>query len=87
MTQIPVSEELATSIRSLASSSGCSTEEFLQLVVSRFESDDEFAERVLTPELQTRMLDDLARVDRGEFVTSEEVDRTFEALFRELESR
>lgn len=86
MTQILVSEKLAASIQAHADSCHCTTEEYLESVIAEADANARWADALLTPELGARIAADLKR-DRSEFMTSEEVDRKFEALFRELESK
>ena len=86
MTQLTLSDELASALTAKAESRKCTTDALLETMLFRLESEEAFSERMLTPALQERMLTDLKR-DRREFTSNEEVDRKFEALFHELESR
>ncbi|HZL26172.1 MAG TPA: hypothetical protein VFC39_06540 [Acidobacteriaceae bacterium] len=87
MTQLTISDELASAIASKAADWTCSTEDLLQSMLFKLESDEAFAERLSTPALGKRIRADLARVDQGEYLTEEQVDSKFDEIFRELESR
>jgi hypothetical protein len=87
MTQLTISDELASAIASKAADWTCSTEDLLQSMLFKLETDEAFAERLLTPALGKRIRADLARVDQGEHLTEEQVDKKFDEIFRELESR
>ena len=83
MTQLAISDELARTIQAVAAECDCSPETLLRRL---FESDAEFANRLVTPAIRQRILSDVNR-DRSDFIASEEVDRKFEHLFGELEAR
>ena len=57
MTQLTISDELASAIASKAADWTCSTEDLLQSMLFKLESDEGFAERLLTPALRVRYLE------------------------------
>jgi hypothetical protein len=87
MTSLTISDELAATITTKAAERMCSPEDLLLSMVSDLKSDEELAERVLTPELRSRFAHDLARVDKGEFYTEEQVNARFEKMFAGINSR
>jgi hypothetical protein len=80
MTQLTISDELASAIASKASDWTCSTEDLLQSMLFKLENDEAFAGRLLTPALGDRIRADLARVDQGEYLTGEQQARLFESI-------
>jgi predicted transcriptional regulator len=86
MTQIPVSEELATSIHALASNHGCSPEELLESLISRMGWDADFSKRVFTRAATMRIHEGIEASLSGEVVSHEEVEAFFDDWERDLQA-
>jgi DNA-binding ferritin-like protein len=88
MTQLAIPDELAERIFSAAESCGRTPQALLDTIFNEImESDEDFARRMLTPELGQRIAADMQEVEKGNFFTNEQGDEKFEALFRHLRSK
>jgi predicted transcriptional regulator len=78
MVTLQISEELDAELQQAAERLGCTKNEFLRdAVIARVE--EQFAtEADLTEEQIARMKHSIAQLDRGEVVTSEQIDKKFE---------
>jgi hypothetical protein len=85
MTQIAISDDIASSLASAATARGCSQEDLASALLQQALREQEDVD--LSPELEAMLLHRIQQSERGEFITKEAVDAKFEALFRELESR
>jgi hypothetical protein len=85
MTQIAISDEVATSLVSAASSRGCSQEELASMLIEQGLRWEESIN--LTPEQEARLLHSFARAERGELIDGEVVMDRFEESLRKIESR
>ena len=83
MTQLAIPDQLhAERILSAAESCGQTPVSLLDKIFTNLmETDEAFAKRMLTPELEERILNDLAETDKSHYSTNEEVDAKFEKLF------
>jgi hypothetical protein len=88
MTELAIPDQLAERIASAAESCGRTPASLLDKIFTDImETDEAFAKRMLTPELEQRIIEDLAEVNEGNYATSEEVDVMFEKLFDDIRSR
>jgi hypothetical protein len=88
MTQLAIPDQLAERIASAAESCGRTPASLLDKIFTDImETDEAFAKRMLTPELEQRIVKDLAEMDKGNYTTSEEVDAMFEKFFDDIRSR
>jgi predicted transcriptional regulator len=85
MTQIAISDEVASSLASAAASRGCDPTVLASFLLEQALREQEEVE--LTPELESLLLERIRQSEQGELITSEEVDAKFEAFFRELDAR
>jgi hypothetical protein len=85
MTQIAISDEVASSLASAATARGCSQVDLASALLQQALRDQE--DVGLSPELEALLLHRIQQSERGEFITQEAVDAKFEALFQEIESR
>jgi hypothetical protein len=85
MTQIPVSDEVASNLASAASARGCDQADLASALLQQALREQEDAE--LSPQLEALLLKRIKQSEHGEFITSDEVDAKFAALFRQLEAR
>jgi predicted DNA-binding protein len=83
--EIPVELDLA--LEDAAARAGLTKEEFAQEILTSHLEDESLPLSAFTPEQLERLKESAAQLDRGEFVTAEEVDRKFEAFFARLAAR
>ncbi len=83
---IHIPEELEQSVQQLADRLGFAKDDFVRDAVAQRLAEYE-EEPVLTEAQIARMRESIAQLDRGEYVTSEEVEAKFNVLFEELEAR
>ena len=87
MVTIQIPEELDAELQQAADRLGCTKQEFLRdAVIARVE-EQSAAECDFTEEQIARMKHSIDQLDRGEVITSEEVDRKFEDWHRQRASR
>jgi hypothetical protein len=85
MTQIPVSDEVASILTSAAASRGCSKEELASMLIEQgLRMEQEFE---LTPQQEARLLESIAQADRGELIDGDIVMARFEQRMHDIESR
>ena len=85
MTQIEIFDEVAVSLSDEAASRGCSEAELAAFLLQQGLEMQKDVE--LSAEEETMLLQRLSDADGRAFMTSEEVDANFEALFTELRAR
>jgi predicted transcriptional regulator len=84
MANLHISDELDQQLQQTAERLGCSKDALVQeALLSRAN----FEEAPLTEAEIDRMRHSIAQLDRGEHVTSEQVDIWFASLFKKLEAR
>jgi hypothetical protein len=85
MTQIAISDEVASSLASAASNRGCTQEELASMLIEqglRWEEEIE-----LTPEQEARLLQSFAQAERGELIDGDVVMDRFEKALQKIGSR
>ncbi|HEY5328406.1 MAG TPA: hypothetical protein VIJ79_00865 [Acidobacteriaceae bacterium] len=96
MTQLTISDELASAIASKAADWTCSTEDLLQSMLFKLESDEAVGEGPLAPTLGQRiradlqdahLLESISQAERGESIDGDIVMARFERILQEIESR
>jgi hypothetical protein len=87
MTQLAISDKLASTLEEQAALRECSTEDLLQAILVRLALDDALADEMATPALGERIAADLRSFDEGRAVTSEQVDTRFAALYQTLREK
>ncbi len=85
MTQIAILDEAASNLASAAASMGRSQEDLASMLILEGLREKEDVE--LSAELESLLLRRIQQSERGESVSSEEVNVRFEAFFQELEAR
>jgi len=85
MTQIAISDDVASSLAAAAVSRGCDQADLASALLKQ--ALKEYEELEFSPEIAALLLRRIQQSERGEVITSEEVDAKFEALFQELEAR
>jgi len=85
MTQIAISDEVAYSLASAASSRGCSQEELASMLIEQGLRLEEEIE--LTPEQEARLLHSFAQAEHGEVIDGEAVMARFEEALQKIASR
>jgi len=85
MTQIAISDEVASSLAAAAESRGCDQTDLASALLKQALREHEEIE--LSPEVASLLLRRIQQSERGEVLTSEEVDAKFESFFQELEAR
>ena len=86
MTQIAISDEVASSLATAAASRGCDPTVLASFLLEQALREQE-EEMEMSPELESLLLARIRKSEDGEFITSEAVDAKFEAFFRELKAR
>lgn len=84
MANVHISDELDQRLQQTAQRLGCSKDE---LVAEALWSRADCLETPLSEPDVERMRESMAQLDRGEHVTSEQVDEFFRDWFKELEAR
>ena len=84
MTNIAIFDEVADDLTQAAVDRGCSREQLASFAIQDWLRQQEVE---LTPEQDQLIRERLTRPDDGAYMTSEEVDAKFEALFDRLRSR
>jgi predicted transcriptional regulator len=85
MTQIAISDEVASSLAVAAAARGCDPTVLASALLEQALREQEEIE--LTPEIESMLIARIQQSERGEFITNDEVDAKFEAFFSELETR
>ncbi len=85
MTQIAISDEVATSLASAANSRGCTQEQLASVLIEEGLRREEAFE--LTPEQLGHLLESVEQSKRGEFIDGDIVMERFDAALKEMESR
>jgi hypothetical protein len=85
MTQIAISDEVASSLASAAADRGCSQEELASMLIEQGLHWDEEIE--LTPEQEARLLHSFAQAERGELIDGEVVMDKFDKALQKIASR
>jgi hypothetical protein len=85
MTQIAISDEVASSLASAAANRGCSQEELASMLIEQGLCWDE--EIQLAPEQEAHLLQSFAQAERGELIDGNIVMRRFEETLQKIESR
>ncbi len=85
MTQIDLHDEVAANLARAAASRGCDQAELASLLLQNALRENEEVE--LSPEIEALLLRRIKQSECGDFISSEEVDAKFEALFQELGAR
>jgi hypothetical protein len=85
MTQIAISDEVASSLASAAASRGCSQEELASMLIEQGLRWDEEIE--LAPEQEAHLLQSFAQAERGELIDGSIVMRRFEEALQKIEYR
>ncbi len=86
MAQIAISDEVASTLAAAAISRGCDQGDLASALLKQALHEESEALE-FSPDLAALLLRRVQQSQRGEVITSEEVDAKFEALFRELEAR
>jgi hypothetical protein len=85
MTQIAISDKVASTLASAAASRGCSQEDLASMFIEEgLRREEEFE---LTPEQEARLLESISQGERGELIDGDIVMARFEETLREIESR
>jgi hypothetical protein len=85
MTQIAISDDVASHLAAAAAQRGCSQEELASLLLEEgLRQDVEFA---LTPEQESRLLESIEQAGRGELIDGDIVMARFEERLKEIESK
>jgi hypothetical protein len=85
MTQIAISDDVASTLASAANSRGCTQEQLASMLIADgLYREEEFK---LTPELETRLLESIEQAKRGESVDGEIVMARFDAALKAMETR
>jgi predicted transcriptional regulator len=85
LTQIAISDEVASSLASAAASRGCSQEELASMLIEQGLRWDE--EIDLTSEQEARLLHSFAQAERGELIDGDVVMSRIEQALQKIESR
>jgi predicted transcriptional regulator len=85
MTQIAISDEVASSLASAATARGYTQDEFASLLIQ--DGLRREAELQLTPEQEARLIESIQQAKRGEFVDGETVMARFDAALSAMASR
>lgn len=85
MTQIAISDEVASILASAASSRGCTQQELASMLIQEgLRREEEFE---LNPAQMSRLLESVDQARRGEFVDGDIVMARFDAALKAMESR
>jgi hypothetical protein len=85
MTQIAISDEVASILASAATERGCSQEQLASMFIEEgLRREEEFE---LTPEQETRLLHSFAQAERGELIDGDAVMAKFEEALQKIASR
>jgi hypothetical protein len=85
MTQIAISDEVASNLASAASKRGLSQDELASMLIEQgLRTADEFE---LTPEQEARLLHSFAQAERGELIDGDVVMGRFEKALQQIQSR
>jgi phosphohistidine phosphatase SixA len=87
MVNLQISEEADAVLQSAARRARMTREEFAEIMILTQVEDESLPLSAFTPQQLERFKESIAQLDRGEYVTSEEVDKKFEALFAHLAAR
>jgi hypothetical protein len=87
MVNIEITDELAAVLDAAASRAGLSKEQLAEEILSANVEDISLPLSAFTEEQLNRLTESSQQIKRGEYVTSEEVDRRFDAFFRRSASR
>lgn len=85
MTQIPVSDDVASELSSAAANRGCTEEELASMLIQEGLRLEQHLE--LTPAMEERLLESIAQAERGELIDGEVVMARFEQALQRIGSR
>ena len=87
MVNLQITEEADAVLEAAARRAGMTKEEFAGEIFLALETDEALPLSAFTERQLARLMESGKQLDRGEFVTAEEVDRKFEAFFARTANR
>jgi predicted transcriptional regulator len=87
MATIQIPDELDIVLEDAAMRAGRSKDDFALQIIATHLEEESLPLSAFTEAQLERMKESVAQLDRGEHITSEEVDRRFEVFFNRLEAR
>jgi predicted transcriptional regulator len=87
MPSIDISDELERKLKAVAQEAGKSRDDMAQEILGNGLEELDGSNIIHTPEEIERMKHSLAQLDRGEFVTGEEVEQMLDSWLAELDAR